>query len=335
MVSRAIAENPSLSFDVTNRGNTVAIVSNGTAVLGLGNIGPEAALPVMEGKAVILKDRAGVDGIPLCIASKSVEEVVAFCRAIAPSVGAIMIEDIRAPECFAIESSLQDLPIPVVHDDQHGTAIVVLAGLTNALKVVGKSLSEVRIVLNGCGAAGTAIGHLLRAAGCRHLTVCDSKGIISTKRPALELHKQPFAVERGGSLADALEGADVFVGVSVANVLTAAMVRRMSETPIVFAMANPDPELAPEQASKIDIAVYATGRSDLPNQVNNALVFPGLFLGMLRSRVSQLTVKVQRAVAASLAALQAKPTSTRILPDLFDRRVVSDVAEAVADSRER
>jgi malate dehydrogenase (oxaloacetate-decarboxylating) len=330
-VSRVIVENPELVFDLTNRGNTVAIVTNGTAVLGLGNVGPEAALPVMEGKALIMKELAGIDAIPLCIAAKTPDEVIAFCRALAPTVGGILLEDIRAPECFAIERDLQDIGVPVVHDDQHGTAIVVLAALENALEVAHKRLEDVAVVVNGCGAAGTAVSRMLRVAGCRKLTVCDSKGIISKERSNLESHKRPFAVDREGGLADALEGADVFIGVSAPNVLSASMVRTMAAEPVVFAMANPDPEISPQEAAKAGIAVYATGRSDLPNQVNNVLVFPGLFRGLLAAQIPTLAYPQKIRAADALASLVGRPTAEAILPSLFDVDVVPTIAAAVGE----
>ncbi|MEN9262001.1 MAG: malic enzyme-like NAD(P)-binding protein, partial [Thermostichus sp. HHBFW_bins_43] len=274
-VSMQIAADPASVYEYTIKGNTVGIVTDGSAVLGLGNIGPEAALPVMEGKAALFKRFADIDAFPLCLATQDVEQIVETVVHLAPGFGGFNLEDISAPRCFAIESKLKSrLTLPVFHDDQHGTAIVVLAALLNALKVAHKSLEQVRIVLNGAGAAGIAVIQLLRRAGATHIVACDRQGIISHSRGDLTPEKASVAVEQSGSLSDALVGADVFIGVSVANALTVEMVESMGSRPILFALANPVPEIQPEWVSD-QVAVMATGRSDYPNQINNVLAFPG------------------------------------------------------------
>ncbi|MDE5117392.1 MAG: NAD-dependent malic enzyme, partial [Trichodesmium sp. St2_bin2_1] len=278
-VSKAVAEDPEQIYNLTIKQNTVAIVTDGSAVLGLGNLGPGGALPVMEGKAMLFKEFAGVDAFPICLATQDTDAIVETVKNIAPVFGGVNLEDIAAPRCFEIEVKLRGiLNIPVFHDDQHGTAIVSLAALINALKLVKKSIEDIRIVINGAGAAGIAIARLLQKAGANKIWLCDSKGIVSKSRTGLNQEKQAFAIESSGTLSDALMGADVFLGVSVPGVVTPEMVRSMAKDPIVFAMANPIPEIQPELVTG-DVAVMATGRSDYPNQINNVLAFPGIFRG--------------------------------------------------------
>lgn len=333
-VSRAIAADPSLAARYTARRNTVAVVTDGTAVLGLGDIGPLAALPVMEGKAVLFKHFAGVDAVPVCMETGTVDELVDAIARIAPSYGGINLEDISAPRCFEIERRLQErLDIPVFHDDQHGTAIVVLAGLINAAKVVGRELASLRVVVSGAGAAGVAVTKLLARAGVADIVVCDSRGIISPTRSDLVEHKHRLAATtnpRGlpGSLADALVGADVYVGVSGGQV-PEADIARMAPACIIFALANPDPEVHPEVASRY-AAVVATGRSDFPNQINNVLAFPGIFRGALDSGVPQITEAMKLAAANAIAELVGKPTPEEIVPSVFADQVADTVAEAVS-----
>jgi malate dehydrogenase (oxaloacetate-decarboxylating) len=332
-VSRAIAADPSLAARYTAKRNTVAVITDGTAVLGLGDIGPLAALPVMEGKAVLFKHFAGVDAVPVCMETGTVEELVEAIVRIAPSYGGINLEDISAPRCFEIERRLQErLDIPVFHDDQHGTAIVVLAGLINAAKVVGHSLESLKVVVSGAGAAGVAVTKLLARAGVADIVVCDSRGIISPARTDLVEHKHRLAATtnpRGlsGSLAEALDGADVFVGVSGGQV-PEADIARMSPDSIIFALANPDPEVHPDVARKY-AAVVATGRSDFPNQINNVLAFPGIFRGALDSGAPQITEAMKLAAARAIADLVEQPTTDEIVPSVFADGVAETVAESV------
>lgn len=333
-VALDIAANPAAVYDYTIKGNCVGIVTDGSAVLGLGNIGPEAALPVMEGKAALFKRFADIDAFPLCLATQEVEEIVETVVRLAPGFGGFNLEDISAPRCFAIESQLKArLNLPVFHDDQHGTAIVVLAALLNALKVVKKSLDQVRIVLNGAGAAGIAVTQLLRRAGASHILACDRQGILSRSRTDLTPEKAAIAVEEKGSLAEALVGADVFIGVSVANALTPEMVESMAPDPIVFALANPVPEIQPELVSD-RVAVMATGRSDYPNQINNVLAFPGVFRGALDCRAKQINTEMCLAAAQAIANLIPSEDLDPqwIIPSVFDGRVVSEVAAAVVQA---
>jgi malate dehydrogenase (oxaloacetate-decarboxylating) len=330
-ICTAIAEDPEQVYNLTIKKNTVAIVTDGSAVLGLGNLGPAAALPVMEGKAMLFKEFGGLDAFPICLATQDTDAIVATVKNIAPVFGGINLEDIAAPRCFEIEARLQrELDIPVFHDDQHGTAIVSLAALINALKLVHKPMDQVRIVINGAGAAGVAIAHLLQKAGAQFICMCDSKGILSRSRTDLNPQKQAFAVEKSGTLADAMQGADVFLGVSAPGVVTPEMVRSMAPDPIVFAMANPIPEIQPELISH-DVAVMATGRSDYPNQINNVLAFPGVFRGALDCRASTFTTTMYLEAAKAIAELvnPADLDREHIIPSVFDKRVAPAVSAAV------
>ena len=330
-ICKAIAENPEEVYNLTIKSNTVAIVTDGSAVLGLGNLGPEAALPVMEGKAMLFKEFAGLDAFPICLDTQDTDEIVKAVKNIAPVFGGVNLEDIAAPRCFEIEKRLRaELNIPIFHDDQHGTAIVTLAALFNALKLVQKSLADIRIVINGAGAAGIAIARLLRKAGAETILMCDSKGIISTHRTDLTAEKLEFAVKAQGTLAGAVQGADVFIGVSAPGVLTPEMVQGMTKDAIVFAMANPIPEIQPELAPK-NVTVMATGRSDYPNQINNVLAFPGVFRGALDCRASTITTNMCLEAANAIASL-VKPSDLNrehIIPSVFDKRVATAVAAAV------
>jgi malate dehydrogenase (oxaloacetate-decarboxylating) len=341
-VSRAIAEEPDKVWSLTIKQNTVAIVSDGTAVLGLGDIGPEGALPVMEGKAVLFKEFGGVDAWPVCLATTDVDEIVRTVAAIAPVFGGINLEDISAPRCFEVERRLREaLDIPVFHDDQHGTAIVTLAALINALQVVGKRPDEVRVVMTGVGAAGTAVTKAFLAAGVRDLVGCDRQGAIYRGRPGLTPAKAEFASltnphNFSGTADEALEGADVFVGLSAPGAVGVDAVRMMAPDAIVFAMANPTPEVMPEEIRDA-AAVIATGRSDYPNQINNVLAFPGVFRGALDVRARQITPAMELAAAEALAAVVAHDELAHdyIVPSVFDRRVAPAVADAVAAAAER
>jgi malate dehydrogenase (oxaloacetate-decarboxylating) len=330
-ICAAIAQEPEKVYSLTIKGNTVAVVTDGSAVLGLGNLGPEAALPVMEGKAMLFKEFAGLDAFPICLATQDVEEIVQTVKRISPVFGGINLEDIGAPRCFEVEARLrEELDIPVFHDDQHGTAIVSLAALLNALHLVEKKITQVKIVINGAGAAGIAMANLFRLAGATQIILCDSKGIVSKDRPDLTPEKQAQAVIESGSLADAMVGADVFMGVSVPGSVTPAMVRSMAPQPIVFAMANPVPEIQPELISS-DVAVMATGRSDYPNQINNVLAFPGVLRGAIDCRASQITNNMYLEAAQAIASLVSPKDLNReyIIPSVFDPRVAATVAGAV------
>lgn len=338
---RAIARDPDAVYDYTCKGNMVAVVTNGTAVLGLGDIGPKAGLPVMEGKALLFKAFAGVDAFPICLDTKDPAEVVRAVELIAPGFGGVNLEDIRSPECFEIEAELErDLDIPVFHDDQHGTAIIVLAGVLNALKVVGKRLEEIRIVQNGPGAAGTAIIKMLQTAGAKNITAVDEHGILYPGRPAgLEGHKEWLATvtnpdHRTGGLAEAIRGADLFIGTSIAGALTPEMAATMAPDAIVFAMANPTPEIMPDAARAAGVRVIGTGRSDFPNQVNNVLAFPGIFKGALSVRARDINPQMKMAAARAIAGLipDAELSEDNILPKAFDPRVAPAVADAVAQA---
>ncbi len=336
---RRIAEDRDQVWSLTNRGNTVAVVSDGSAVLGLGDIGPEAGLPVMEGKCNLFKRFASIDAYPLVLDERDVDAVVAVVAALAPSFGGINLEDIAAPRCFEIERKLQErLSIPVFHDDQHGTAVIVLAGLMNALRFVGKNLHSARIVVNGIGAAGTAIVRILAARGARNVVCCDRFGVLSPDDERLTLPQRELAAGtnpegRAGSLGDALVGADVFVGVSRPGLVSSDMVRTMADGAVIFAMANPTPEIFPDEARSAGAAVVATGRSDFPNQVNNCLGFPAIFRGALDAGAKRITEGMKLAAADALAALidDEELGAERILPSALDDRVVPAVARAVAD----
>ncbi len=336
-VCRAIAHDPDTSFNLTIRRNTVAVVSNGTAVLGLGAIGPAAAMPVMEGKAILFKEFAGVDAFPVCIDAVDPDAVIAVCRAIAPTFGAINLEDIRAPECFVIEERLrEELDIPVFHDDQHGTAVVILAGLINALELLGREPSGLKVVIAGAGAAGTACARTLTAYGFDRIVVCDSRGAIHRGREGTDAPNKRWLAEHTnpdgerGALRDVIAGADVFVGVSAPDVISRDDVLRMNRDPIVFAMSNPDPEVAPETVHDV-VAVMATGRSDYPNQINNVLAFPGIFRGLLDARASDVTDGMKLAAAHAIAACvdPAERSADYVIPSVFDREVARRVAVAV------
>lgn len=333
-VSRVIADNPSQLPVYTWTNNLVAVISDGSAVLGLGDIGPRGAMPVMEGKALLFKHFAGIDSVPIILDVHTADEIVAAVKAIAPSFGAINLEDIAAPKCFEVEERLKaELDIPVFHDDQHGTAVVVLAGLINAMKVVDKKLSDCKIVTIGAGAAGTAIMKLLHKYGVSSIVAVDSKGIISDTREDLNDEKKallPYLnTSVSGTLDDAITGADIFIGVSRPGLLTPEMVARMAEKPIVFALANPTPEIMPDVAKTAGVAVIATGRSDFPNQVNNALAFPGIFRGALDNGVKKITDEHKIAAAEAIASLVESPTADEIIPSPFDERVVPTVARTI------
>ncbi|HLA85179.1 MAG TPA: NAD-dependent malic enzyme [Thermoguttaceae bacterium] len=341
-VCREIAARPEASFAYTIRANTVAVVSDGSAVLGLGNIGPEAAMPVMEGKAVLFKVFGGVNAFPICLATQDPDEIVRTVKLLAPTFGGINLEDISSPRCVEIEQRLiEELEIPVFHDDQHGTAVVVLAALTNALKVVGKTMENIRITISGAGAAGAAITRLLQQVGVRHVVVCDRSGTIYRGRDGnMNVVKQWLAENTNpeqvrGTLGDAMKGADVFIGVSSADVLTEDDVRSMAPDAVVFALANPDPEIDPALAAKY-ARVVATGRSDYPNQINNVLCFPGLFRGVFEVRARRITDRMKIAAALAIAEVVSSDelTADHIIPSVFDRRVGEAVARAVAAAAE-
>lgn len=334
---RKINSNKEDVYKYTRKGNLVAVVSDGTAVLGLGDIGPEAAMPVMEGKAVLFKEFGGVDAFPICLDTKDTEEIIRTVKNIAPCFGGINLEDISAPRCFEIEKRLkEELDIPVFHDDQHGTAIVVLSGLLNALKLVGKKIENVNAVVNGAGSAGIAISKLLLKVGIGNIVMCDKEGAIRTDSENLTWAQREMAEitnKHGekGSLKDVIAGKDLFIGVSAKNLLTAQDVAKMNKDAIVFALANPDPEILPEEAKKGGAAVVCTGRSDYPNQVNNVLVFPGIFKGALSARASDITEEMKIAAATAIASLisDEQLNGDFVIPDPFDKRVATVVSEAV------
>ena len=330
-ICTAIANDPQQVYNLTIKNNTVAIVTDGSAVLGLGNLGPAAALPVMEGKAMLFKEFAGIDAFPICLNTQDTDEIIRTVQNIAPVFGGVNLEDISSPRCFEIEARLREtLDIPIFHDDQHGTAIVSLAALINALKLVKKTIGEVCIVINGAGAAGVAIARLLRQAGAENIIMCDSKGVLSEDRTDMNPEKLEFAVPSSGTLEDAIAGADVFLGVSAPGVLTRSMVRLMAENPIVFAMANPIPEIQPELIME-DAAIIATGRSDYPNQINNVLAFPGIFRGALDCKAATITTSMYLEAAYAIASLvsPSQLDKEHIIPSVFDERVAIAVAGAV------
>lgn len=332
-----ISKNLSLAYDYTWKSNSVAVVSDGSAVLGLGNIGPEASLPVMEGKAVLFKKFADIDAVPVVLASQNTEEIIQAVKMIAPTYGGINLEDISAPRCFEVERRLKDeLSIPVMHDDQHGTAVVTLAGMFNALKVTGKKFKDLKVMINGSGAAGVAIIYLLRHVGVEYIVVCDSRGTIHKNRTDLSPIKKEIAdltniKNTEGGLEDAVSDCDVFIGVSVPNVLTKKMVRSMNNDPIIFAMSNPIPEIMPDDAMEAGARIIATGRSDFPNQINNVLAFPGIFRGLLDARSSEITTEMYVAAAEAIANQVENPTEEQIIPSAFDKKVAPAVAKAVYD----
>lgn len=334
---KVIALDKEAAYKYTMKANTVAVVSDGSAVLGLGNIGAHAAMPVMEGKAVLFKEFGGINAVPLCLDTQDTEEIIQTVVNIAPAFGGINLEDIAAPRCFEIEERLKQLlDIPVFHDDQHGTAIVVLAGIINALKVTGKQKETCKIVVNGAGSAGVAITKLLLTYGFPHITMCDINGIISKASPNLNWMQQKMTEVtnlegKAGTLADALCGADIFVGVSAPNIVTQDMVRSMNKDAILFAMANPVPEIMPDLAKEAGAKVVGTGRSDFPNQVNNVIAFPGIFKGALEGRASQITEEMKLAAAKAIAGLISEDAldETHILPEAFDPRVADVVSAAV------
>ncbi len=333
-VSRAIAENPADLPRYTWTNNLVGVISDGSAILGLGDLGPKAAMPVMEGKALLFKHFADIDAVPIVLDAHTPDEIVAVVKAMASSFGAINLEDIAAPKCFEIEERLKaELDIPVFHDDQHGTAVVTLAGLINSMKVVGKNLNDCKIVMIGAGAAGTAIAKLLHLYGATNIYAVDSRGIISDARDDLNAEKTALKnylkTDVSGTLDDAISRADIFIGVSKPGLLTPEMVAKMAENPVVFALANPVPEIMPDVAREAGVAVIATGRSDFPNQVNNALAFPGIFRGALDSGVKKITDQHKIAAAEALAALVENPNADEVIPSPFDERVVLAVANVI------
>jgi malate dehydrogenase (oxaloacetate-decarboxylating) len=338
-VCRAIAQDPERAFNLTIKRNTVAVVSDGTAVLGLGDIGPRAAMPVMEGKCALFKQFAGVDAFPICLDTKDTDEIVETVKNLAPAFGGINLEDISAPRCFEIEERLkEELDIPVFHDDQHGTAVVVLAALINSLKIVGKKIEDMRVVISGVGASGVACAKIMMAAGAKNIVGCDSKGVVHREREGLNPSKQWFAEHtnpegRTGSLSEAMEGADLFLGLSAPDVISVEDLDKMNEDPIVFAMANPDPEIRPEVAIG-HARIIATGRSDYPNQINNVLCFPGIFRGALDIRAREIDENMKLAAAGAMAAVipNEEVSEDYIIPSVFDERVAPAVAEAVAEA---
>ncbi len=340
---KVIAKDKEAAYKYTIKSNTIAVVSDGSAVLGLGNIGAHAAMPVMEGKAVLFKEFGNVNAVPICLDTQDTEEIIKTVVNIAPAFGGINLEDISAPRCFEIETRLKEiLDIPVFHDDQHGTAIVVLAGIINGLKVTGKTKEDCQVVVNGAGSAGVAITKLLLTYGFKHVTMCDKSGILSNTSEGLNWMQQSMMVvtnleNKTGSLADALRGADIFVGVSAPNIVTADMVKTMNKDAIIFAMANPVPEIMPNVAKAAGARVVGTGRSDFPNQVNNVIAFPGIFKGALEGRARQITEDMKLAAALAIANLvpDDEVSDVNILPEAFDPRVADVVSKAVIDHIEK
>jgi len=334
-ICRVIAADKNRALDLTLKGNTVAVISDGSAILGLGNLGPEAAIPVMEGKCLLFKEFAGVDALPICLNTHDTEEIIKTVKNIAPVFGGINLEDISAPRCFEIEARLKaELDIPVMHDDQHGTATVVLAALINALKLVELNKSTAKLVVNGAGAAGNAVTDLLIVYGFKNIIVCDRTGAVYEGRPDLNESKQKLAKQTNpnkisGGLAEVIVNADIFIGVSAPGALTGEMIKAMSAKPIIFALANPTPEIMPELAKEAGAFIVASGRSDYPNQINNVLAFPGIFRGALDNRVKQITDEMLIRAAENLADLVINPTPEEILPDAFNKKVAKTVAAAI------
>ena len=335
---KRIAENKENVYKYTSKGNMIAVVTDGSAVLGLGNIGPEAALPVMEGKAILFKEFAGVDAFPICLDTQDTEEIIRTVKLLAPGLGGINLEDISAPRCIEIESRLKkELDIPVFHDDQHGTAIVVTAGLINAYRFLGKNLKDARVVVNGAGAAGSSICKMIKELGVSDIIAVDKTGILNRDdiKDYNELHKELAEItninNKKGTLSDALEGSDIFIGVSAGNILKKDMVKKMNKDAVIFAMANPVPEIMPEDALEAGAAIVGTGRSDYPNQINNVLAFPGLFKGALEAKSKKITedMKIEAAKAIAYILNDDDLKKDYIIPDVFDKRVVESVAEAV------
>lgn len=340
-VSKEIFEHPEKIWDLTSKNRMVAVVSDGSAVLGLGNIGAEAAIPVMEGKALLFKKFANLDAFPICLATQNVDEIVETVKRIAPVFGGINLEDISAPRCFEVEERLQDLGIPVMHDDQHGTAVVVLAALMNVSRLTGKKIADMKIVINGAGAAGQAIMRVIsrivdsRIDNCGDILMLDSKGIISKNRNDLDKYKKEIAEATNknnidGDLNVAISGADVFIGVSKPGIFLPEYVKLMNPKAAIFAMANPIPEIMPDEAKKAGIYVMATGRSDFPNQINNSLAFPGIFLGAMRSRAKNITMEMKLAASKAISEMVDKPSVDKIIPGPFDKGLVERVATAVS-----
>lgn len=338
-VSREIARDPSLAREYTLKRNTVAIISDGSAILGLGNLGALAAIPVMEGKAAIFKEFAGVDAFPICLETQDTEEIIALVKNIAPVFGGINLEDIAAPRCFEIEERLRaELNIPVMHDDQWGAATVTLAGVINSLKLIGKTKEEVKVVLSGIGAAGVATARLLFIYGIKNIVFCDSKGIIYQGREGMTKEKQELldgsiAIVEAGELADAVKGADIFIGLSKPDVLTPDMVRIMATKPVIFALANPTPEIMPDVAIQAGAYIVATGRSDFPNQINNSLVFPGAFKGVLEKNIPQFKNEMFSTIAQALADFVPDPTPEKIIPNMWDEGIVTLVSRTIQNYR--
>ena len=336
-VCMEIARDRAKAYELTNKSNTVAVVSDGSAVLGLGNIGAEASMPVMEGKALLFKELADIDAWPICVDAHEADEIIAIVRAIAPTFGGINLEDIAAPKCFEVEEGLQDIGIPVFHDDQHGTAVVVLAAMINALRVVNKEFGEVKVVFSGAGASGIACCKILQVMGVQNIVMVDTRGVIYDGRGDLTPIKQEIAETTNpervkGDVHNALKGADVFIGLSIANLLAAEDVRAMAKDAVVLPMANPDPEIMPEEAFRGGAAVVGTGRSDMPNQINNVLAFPGILRGALDARAERITTRMKVAAGFAISELVPEPTPDEIIPYALNTEVVPAVAKAVGDA---
>lgn len=336
-VCMEIARDRAKAYELTSKSNTVAVVSDGSAVLGLGNIGAEASMPVMEGKALLFKELADIDAWPICVDAHESDEIIAIVRAIAPTFGGINLEDIAAPKCFEVEEGLQDIGIPVFHDDQHGTAVVVLAAMINALRVVNKEFGEVKVVFSGAGASGIACCKILQVMGVQNIVMVDTRGVIYDGRGDLTPIKQEIAETTNpervkGDVHNALKGADVFIGLSIANLLAAEDVRAMAKDAVVLPMANPDPEIMPEEAFRGGAAVVGTGRSDLPNQINNVLAFPGILRGALDARAERITTRMKVAAGFAISELVPEPTPDEIIPYALNTEVVPTVAKAVGDA---